>query len=334
MLFTLLLSCIVLGANASIARRLGTVEIRLDTLEMRTLIDKAQIRKLEETVETLNSSMVMLGENVCFTSNQNRKNKEVVSQSANIDEGTLAESFISGFKNEKRWLRNEVQKFENRMDNMDRLLKSKVDQLENKLLGIISSGELKQNHLSMITTNETIKEALNELRNDFRSDLDKVKLDLFAILENTTKKMYTTIHENEKTIRELTTVLENVENKTNLLFFQINETDNRLKNFTKDLGDPTIPLRKTTKCEDGWTSFHSFCYYKVLKRGTFSEAKATCSVLNASVADPESTSENSFVYSVGKDHLWIGITDDGNDGIWKSARTGKIIPYQYVLSVL
>lgn len=71
-------------------------------------------------------------------------------------------------------------------------------------------------------------------------------------------------------------------------------------------------------CDCGWTLYSGskYCFFE--KEQTWVEAKKTCASLKGSLLRIESDDENRFIYqslaSSGADAIWLGITDEAEEG--------------------
>ena len=81
-------------------------------------------------------------------------------------------------------------------------------------------------------------------------------------------------------------------------------------------------------CPPGWCVYGGSCYKLNLSNSSFSDAISFCKkTINAYLVEIQSGNENSFVAGLFADDLWIGYSDQRQEGEWLWNTTGLVGNY-------
>ncbi|XP_060562827.1 oxidized low-density lipoprotein receptor 1-like [Ruditapes philippinarum] len=221
---------------------------------------------------------------------------------------------------EKKWTRNQVEKLTGLVNEQTDLLDQNFSELKNELkndkeeiesnLEVINAKiddkiQTKLSKLDEIITNNVkdIKEVSAKIDDKFQTKLSK----LDEIITNNVKDM------NEVSLKSDTT--EKLISRQQREIEALKETQAKLLNVLINY-----------KCPSDWTKYSSYCYLFVDEEKTFSEARAHCKRLGATLPDIENEAENTFIHGLighRSRGIWIGYSDEKEEGTWISERTGQ-----------
>ncbi|XP_053385336.1 C-type lectin domain family 4 member F-like isoform X2 [Mercenaria mercenaria] len=287
---------------------------RLNTLETR-------VNSIEEDIEALNSSFVILEDQACECSNVRAENGGQIKQ--NLGQSVVSHQSETRIKktflDEKRWLRQKVKIMENEM----RKVTNQVENNNDMFAEAMARMQIKENDLDR-KLHEAISEVMKNCSDEIVSR-EKNNNDLFA---ETVTRMQVKENELDRKLNEaISEAMANysaeIRKKDEKMDEQQVEIDNlkQLMNETKKVSEDLL-----VTCPDGWAEFQSFCYLYVKEKQTYVSARETCLKLGASVADIQSSSENGFVYklcennghtwtsTLNEGRVWIGLTDEETEG--------------------
>ncbi|XP_060566746.1 C-type lectin domain family 12 member B-like [Ruditapes philippinarum] len=181
-----------------------------------------------------------------------------------------------GLNKEKQWTRDQVEKLAGLVHEQTDLLNRIFSELKNELK--VEKEELESN-LEIITNNvKDIKEVSAKIDDKFQTKLSKVD----EIITNNVKDI------NEVSLKSDTT--EKLISAQQREIEALKETQAKLLN--------ALISRKLVNyytCPSDWTKYSSYCYLYVDERKTFSEARAHCKRLGATLSDIENEAENTFI---------------------------------------
>ena len=95
-----------------------------------------------------------------------------------------------------------------------------------------------------------------------------------------------------------------------------------------DLGIPKtfmclIKMMIISDCPDGWELKPEFgkCYYFMDEGMPWNEANEACMALDpgATLTSVQSQEENDYIQSLFQDYVWLGGTDEAEEGVWRWA---------------
>ncbi|CAC5411740.1 unnamed protein product [Mytilus coruscus] len=94
---------------------------------------------------------------------------------------------------------------------------------------------------------------------------------------------------------------------------------NLVCNNTKEQSEGSQTLTKTSKqeeCLNGWISFSNHCYLFVYEKVTWKHAKVECQNKGGRLVKIDNNDEDSWLTSVLKDEVWMGMSDIQIEGYW------------------
>ncbi|XP_063416343.1 perlucin-like protein [Mytilus trossulus] len=70
------------------------------------------------------------------------------------------------------------------------------------------------------------------------------------------------------------------------------------------------------ECLNDWISFSNHCYLFVYTKRSLENAKVECQTLGGYLVKIENSEENTWIKSIIKDQMWIGLNDRQTEGHW------------------
>jgi hypothetical protein len=138
---------------------------------------------------------------------------------------------------------------------------------------------------------------------------------------------------------ELIASKEEMESKLNvskieiLLSDQMKKIETLMETQTKIVNTLISANMASYTCPSDWQKYLSYCYLYVKEYKTFSEARAHCKRLGATLCDIENEAENTIIASI-RVRVWVGIYYEEKEGHWISERTGQPASYTYVHMII
>ncbi|XP_053383521.1 low affinity immunoglobulin epsilon Fc receptor-like [Mercenaria mercenaria] len=308
--------------STSLKRRLGVLEQRMNVVEVRVNTD------LERDIEALNKSLVYTKDQVCSNKMQKGDRQEIKYHSSKTTElQRFDKARVSiGFANEKKWLREKMEIFENVIQEQGQMINKSVSEIRSDLRSHEQAihakivGGLQTNfntmNASMINMEKDIESNMSSLSSEMVDIKENVSAEIKQICTLRFQRLSAEIQEKEKFINEQRLEI------------------NKLKQSVDQMSGFLLP------CPTGWTQFKSYCYLYVEDKVPYDNARERCSSQGASVADIQSKEENDFIVKLCTDSghdfgitynvVRIGFTDEVIEDVWISDRTGSKATYTYV----
>jgi hypothetical protein len=303
------LSVCVLVVNAKRRDRFDIIEKRMSVVESRVSADKELAKdmfvSLQQNFDELNNSMINFKDQMCPTLHQQTGKEEQTSSTKHAELLKSSRILVSlGLNREKQWTRDQVEKLTGLVNEQTGLLNQNFSELKNELK---DDKEEMESNLEVINakiddTIQTKISKLDEIITNNVKDMNEVSLK-----SDTTEKLISAQQREIETLKETQAKLLNVLISAKLINYD----------YT---------------CPSDWTKYLSYCYLYVDEIKTFSEARVHCKRLGATLSDSENEAENIFFDMLERSHhhVWIGYSDEKEEGTWISERTGQPASFTYV----
>ncbi|KAM9363506.1 C-type lectin domain family 4 member E-like [Symphorus nematophorus] len=144
---------------------------------------------------------------------------------------------------------------------------------------------------------------------------DRLRVDITNLtsekdrLQNYSYSVVESYNETKNVNRNLTRKIHQLENENNLL------TDIK-NNLTIERDDLLEQIAETSCCPDYWIRFGKSCYFISTSSKNWSDSKKFCKDRDAHLVIISNDEEQKFVSSL-KQRVWIGLTDEETEGVWK-----------------
>ncbi|XP_060578740.1 CD209 antigen-like protein A [Ruditapes philippinarum] len=299
-----------------IEKRIGIIETRLNSDND---LAKEMIWSLQQNFEEFNNSMINLKDQMCHETDQLSSVKKEQTNSEKSVEILKSSRVLAslGLNREKQWTRDQVRNLTTQMGEHSDLLDRQFLDLTNQIH--LHTDELIKNYSKLRTdmldkterekqwTRDQVKKLtsqVNEQTNQLTNNFSKLRTELIASKEEMESKL-------------------NVSKIEMLISAQLKEIET-IKKTQTDIENTLISANIVSyTCPSDWTKYSSYCYLYVGGHKMFSEARAHCKRIGATLCDIENEAENSFITSLIKTWTWVGISDEEGEGHWISERTGQ-----------
>jgi hypothetical protein len=298
-----------------IEKRIGSVETRVSIVETRINSDNELSKSLQQNFEELNNSVINFKDQMCPKMDQQTGKEKQTSSTKRIELLKSSRILVSlGLNREKQWTRDQVEKLTGLVNKQTDLLNQNFSELKNELK---DDKEERESNIEVINAkiDDKIQTKLSKhdeiIANNVK-DINKVSLK-----SDTTEKLISVQQREIEALKEtqanlvIVLVSANLINLENMINFE------NLIDFT---------------CPSDWTKYSSYCYLFVNEDKTFSEARAHCKRLGTTLSDIENEAENTVIGGgLGRyGDIWVGYSDEKEEGTWISERTGQPASFTYV----
>ncbi|XP_060595626.1 CD209 antigen-like protein B, partial [Ruditapes philippinarum] len=351
----LFLSGVLIIDAKSLRGRLDIVEKRMSVVESRVSADnelaKEMFVSLQQNFDELNNSMINFKDQMCPIMDQQTGKKEQTNSAKRVEHLKSSQVLVLlGLKREKQWTRNQMKnltiqltehtnQLEKHFENLTDQIHLQNDQLTKSYskfkIEMTGKSEREKNwtrnqveKLTGLVNEQTdlLNQNFSELKNELKDDKEEMESNLEVInakiddkIQTKLSKLDEIIANNVKDMREVSLKSDTTE--------QLICTQQREIEALKETQAKLLKLVNFDyTCLSDWTKYSSYCYLYVDETKTFSEARAHCKRLGATVSDIENEAENTFIKGLKRFYgfsLWIGYSDEIEEGTWISERTGK-----------
>ena len=244
----------------------------------------------------------------------------------------------NGFKNEKKFRREAIRVMQERYEAFQTDQSEKNRDMDDQIERLLKEGTevnsrlnenvyLTEDHDSRLERMGTMMETLNAKQNRLESENQELKLKLGDKYENVNAKQSRLESENQELKQELIGMQENV----NTIQSKLDSENQGLKEELICMQEELAHVRalvNISKCIKGWIGFHGSCYRYVYEAKTWSDAVATCVSKGGYLVEVTTQSEMEFIAELRhkRDPLWVGATDEANEGSFVYQHSKRRLP--------
>jgi hypothetical protein len=303
----------------TIEKRIGGVETRISIIESRINSDNKLAKSLQQNFEEHNNSLINFKDQMCPIQHQQTEKEKKTCSTKRVQLLKSSRILVSlGLNREKQWTRDQVENLTGLVNEQTDLLNKNFSELKNELK---DEKEEIESTLEMInaTINDNIRTNLSKLDEIITNNVKDMRE--VSLKSDTTEKLISVQQREIEALKETQANLLNVLISANLINLENLINFEHLVNY-----DFT--------CSLDWTEYSSYCYLYIYELKTFSEARAHCKRLGATLIDFENIEAvNSTIVKLTKSRYfvaWVGYSDEKEEGTWISERTGQPASFTYV----
>ncbi|XP_060553989.1 C-type lectin domain family 10 member A-like [Ruditapes philippinarum] len=304
--FVILISlfCINEG-TAKEVQKAKSIKKRLNDIEIRQNLQSNDILELQESIDELNQTYNKIDQCSEVDLNRDRRLKEKTNNREYENNNIL----FKAFKEEKAWIRAEIEEQKSTVNRIDLQFKALQDNFDISINKVIGRVDILDNNVELILDKniKMINESISIISERLASEENRMKRQMAKI-----EKLGKAVDSIEKECKKFSVTLNDFESKT----------DDKIMKIREILA--TIP-----SCPSNWLQFSGNCYHLYKWEANIDSAVKVCSNENAFVADFQSEVELQYIRSIINldQNIWVGITDREEEGNWKSLRNEKQIEF-------